>query len=185
MTCNSPCLWMRAFELNASLLIRKKKKVRRQWHLLALEREGIKPAHPDEGRALLSSFIWTVPWSCGPINLQNNLERGTWTYSCGQEQRAPWGAEAGGFCWSGLSLGRRRVLQGEGRSWPGAASLWALSENVLRDTSAPLTALAKYSSRTVLSWKTRKEKKMTECFVLFPWCDGRDPFSDISLGTLY
>lgn len=86
------------------------------------------------------------------------MEKGIWDYSC--TYQAPWGAEAAGLCWSTLA-------------WAGGCSGGGKELKMAPETLP--NCLTKHPSRATLSWKTTEEK-ITECFILFPWCDGINPF---------
>lgn len=137
MTCNSLCLWMRAFELNVSLLIRKRRLGDNDICWLWKEKTSNQHILIGKGFAFLAVLhfgfslkLWTY----------NTL----WKRVHGQIPaiRNPrhLGKESG--CWLLLDVrsapvgGRFREKEGPDQQLNGrAASLRALSENIQRDTS--------------------------------------------------
>lgn len=137
------------------------------------------PAHPDQGRALLPSSLWTPPGSCGFLTCKTTWERHLdlfLTIRHPGEQRL-----LALFCCSTASLGRT-VLQGEGE-----VLTWScFSESARKCPKTNFCSTFCFSQTSLKSYVVLEnhKRKNDRMFCFIPLADGIDPFADISLGTL-
>lgn len=144
MTCNSLCLWMRAFELNVSLLIRKRRLGDNDICWLWKEKTSNQHTLTRQGLCFLavlhfvvSMKLWTYKTMWKRVGGQSPASRST-RYLGKEGERLPASA---GLRTQPMPEGvseRRNVLTSS--STAGAASLRAPSENVPRDASGALTS---------------------------------------------